>query len=157
MACSHLALIGECPAGVRVRFLLSSVRLTVGRHGDIVLPEPSVSRKHAVLIWNGDAWKVSDAGSRNGTFVNGVGIQRKFVVPGDVIKFGRVALTLVDTSDETSVDDAETFVPTMLSGVNDRAASLHGEGVRTLVGHSEPLKCAMQIAVRAAKNSGSTA
>lgn len=134
-----------------MRFLLSAVKMTVGRHGDIVLREPSVSRDHAVLIWNGDVWKVTDVGSRNGTFVNGVSVQRKFIVPGDVIKFGRVSLSLIDSANESNGDDAETCVPTTMI-VDPATLTPQGAGAQALVGRSEPLKCAMQIAARAAKS-----
>ena len=151
MACSNYVLVGECPLGTQVRILLSAAKMTVGRHGDIVLREPSVSRDHAVLIWNGDVWKVTDVGSRNGTFVNGVSVQRKFIVPGDVIKFGRVSLSLIDSANESNGDDAETCVPTTMI-VDPATLTPQGAGAQALVGRSEPLKCAMQIAARAAKS-----
>ncbi len=38
---------------------------------DIVLPDALVSRRHAELRWNPDAfWEIHDLGSRNGVFVN---------------------------------------------------------------------------------------
>lgn len=151
MSLPSQVLVGECPPGTQVRFLLSAVKMTVGRHGDIALREPSVSRDHAVLIWNGDVWKVTDVGSRNGTFVNGVSVQRKFIVPGDVIKFGRVSLSLIDSANEPNGDDAETCVPTTMP-VDPSTLTLHGAGAQALVGRSEPIKCAMQIAARAAKS-----
>lgn len=145
-------LVGECPSGTHVRFLLSAVKMTVGRHGDIALREPSVSRDHAVLAWNGDVWKVTDVGSRNGTFVNGISVQRKFILPGDVIKFGRVSLKLVDPAKENFSDDGETSAPTMLIKADAATMTPHGLGAQALVGRSEPLKHAMQIAARAAKS-----
>ena len=144
-------LTGECPPGTQVRFMLSAARMTVGRHGDVALHEPSVSRDHAILTWNGDVWNVTDAGSRNGTFVNGVSVQRKFVVPGDVIRFGRVSLRLLDPANDTA-DDAETCVPTMMIGAESATSAARGSGAQALVGRSESLKCAMQIAARAAKS-----
>ena len=152
MSCPNYVLVGECPPGTQVRFLLSTAKMTVGRHGDIVLREPSVSRDHAVLIWNGDVWKVTDVGSRNGTFVNGISVQRKFIVPGDVVKFGRVSLRLVDPENEGAGDDAETCVPTMLLSADPSVAATTGEGAQALIGRSDALKCAMQIAARAAKS-----
>jgi len=144
-------LVGECPQGTRVCFSLSSAKMTIGRHGDIVLREASVSRDHAVLTWNGDVWNVLDVGSRNGTFVNGVSVQRKFIVPGDVIKFGRVSLSLVDSANSVAGDDAETCALTMSSG-DPATFTPHGLGAQALVGRSESLKCAMQVAARAAKS-----
>ena len=152
MSLSNFVLVGECPKGIQVRYPLSAARLAVGRHGDIVLREPSVSRDHAVLTWNGDAWKVTDVGSRNGTFVNGVSVQRKFVMPGDVVRFGRTELRLVDTASETSDDDAVTCLATMKLGAEPTADIRDRASTQALVGRSEALKCAMQIAARAAKS-----
>lgn len=41
------------------------------RRSDLVVDEPEVSAKHALLRWTGSSWFVRDLGSRNGTFVNG--------------------------------------------------------------------------------------
>ena len=102
-----------------------------------------------MLTWNGDTWRVTDVGSRNGTFVNGVSVQRKLIVPGDVVKFGRVSLNLVDEAHLD--DDAETA--TLSSTLGEPATfSPHGAGALSLVGRSEALKSAMRLAVRAAKS-----
>lgn len=41
----------------------------------IRIVRPGISRKHAVASFDGTAWKVEDAGSRNGIFANGQRIQ----------------------------------------------------------------------------------
>lgn len=41
----------------------------------IRIVRPGISRKHAVVSFDGNAWKVEDAGSRNGIFVDGQRIQ----------------------------------------------------------------------------------
>jgi pSer/pThr/pTyr-binding forkhead associated (FHA) protein len=45
---------------------------TVGRDEDcvLILPETTVSRRHAELMWDGRGWWVEDAGSHNGTFLD---------------------------------------------------------------------------------------
>ena len=55
----------------------------------LVLHDPLVSPTHASLAWYGGAWVLSDA-STNGTFVNGVRIQRQELRPGNVIQLGSV-------------------------------------------------------------------
>ncbi len=55
-------------------------RVTMGRttNNDIVLEDASVSRFHAWLQLNDKgAWEVVDAGSRNGTFINGRRLSQK--------------------------------------------------------------------------------
>jgi pSer/pThr/pTyr-binding forkhead associated (FHA) protein len=55
--------------------------MSVGRSesNDVVIENPSVSRFHAVIHHDSrtQQWKVTDAGSRNGTHVDGVRIQRE--------------------------------------------------------------------------------
>jgi len=124
---TKLYLCGECPPGTRVSFPLSGEKLTVARYGDITLLDNSVSREHAVLTWSGDAWRVTDTGSRNGTFVNGVSVQRKLIFPGDVVKFGRVSLNLVDEAHLD--DDAATS-----TWADAASFALKGPGASALVG-----------------------
>lgn len=38
---------------------------------DLVIDDPRVSARHAILEWNGSGWSLSDLGSKNGTFVSG--------------------------------------------------------------------------------------
>jgi hypothetical protein len=59
------------------------------RECDCVLAEPSVSRRHAELRWDGRRWLLRDVGSRNGTRVNGVRVLEETEVgPGDRVSFG---------------------------------------------------------------------
>jgi nitrite reductase (NADH) large subunit len=46
--------------------------LVIGREGDgLRLDDPGVSRRHALIEPDGDGVRLTDLGSRNGTFVNG--------------------------------------------------------------------------------------
>jgi HD-GYP domain-containing protein (c-di-GMP phosphodiesterase class II) len=76
----------------------SDYLLRIGRQSnqDIVLPDPSVSRRHAEVFSDGPGWGVRDLASTAGTFVNGAR-----VAPGsqrlhsqDVIKCGNMSLTV---------------------------------------------------------------
>jgi pSer/pThr/pTyr-binding forkhead associated (FHA) protein len=62
----------------------------VGRavDNDLVFDDPSLSRKHARLINEGQQLEVEDLGSSNGTYVNGRRVGRAPVMPGDLIRFG---------------------------------------------------------------------
>jgi DNA-binding NtrC family response regulator len=63
-----------------------------GRLVEVRLPGKWLSSRHAVLHAAGSEWILEDAGSRNGTFVNGQRIERAVVREGDVIEAGRVFL-----------------------------------------------------------------
>lgn len=63
---------------------------------DICLPDDSkVSRRHARLEWNGQAWVVLDEDSTNGTFVNGERVTERELRAGDVLEIGDYRLRLL--------------------------------------------------------------
>jgi hypothetical protein len=61
----------------------------------IVLDDPTVSGEHAVLYLQDDSWYLRDAGSTNGTLVNGEDVVAPAPVqPGDLLTLGGVQLRL---------------------------------------------------------------
>lgn len=67
---------------------------TIGRHAGcaLVLDDPTVSRRHASLRFDGDRWLVRDLGSMNGTRVNGWRVEESPVAPGDTVRFGETVV-----------------------------------------------------------------
>jgi hypothetical protein len=81
--------------------------VTLGRasSNDVVIPDPSVSRKHALAKRGEDGvFLMRDAGSSNGTTVNGRSALARGHGPpselknGDNVQLGRVACTFVDAA-----------------------------------------------------------
>lgn len=72
------------------------VEVAIGRQdGDLVLEDPEVSRRHAVLRRSGASLIVEDLESTNGTFVNGERIESPTAVrPGDNVRVGRTTLEI---------------------------------------------------------------
>jgi adenylate cyclase len=64
------------------------VRVGRGVDNEVVLPDPSVSRRHAVLRREGDRWEVADLGSTNGVLLNRSRVQHAGVRAGDVLRIG---------------------------------------------------------------------
>jgi hypothetical protein len=101
------------------------VEMAIGRQdGDLVLEDPEVSRRHAVLRRSGGSVIVEDLDSTNGTFVNGERIQGPISVgAGDQVRVGRTTLEIEPDprADETIVSiplppDPESFPETPPSG-----------------------------------------
>ncbi|RNL19458.1 DUF2662 domain-containing protein [Slackia faecicanis] len=70
---------------------LATNRILVGREtgNDIVLNDLNVSRQHAQIAFEPQgAWVVTDLGSTNGTFVNGMPVTRRGLADGDRITLG---------------------------------------------------------------------
>jgi pSer/pThr/pTyr-binding forkhead associated (FHA) protein len=59
---------------------------------DVVLADPKVSREHARLECHGSACTVVDLGSANGTWLNGVRVQKGTLAPGDTLALGGFAV-----------------------------------------------------------------
>ena len=72
------------------RFFIDRPRLTIGRdpESDIFLNDMTVSRMHAVVELIGATVTVTDAGSLNGTYVNGVLVDSAVLEHGDAVQIG---------------------------------------------------------------------
>jgi hypothetical protein len=81
-----------------------SEELTVGRlpDNDLVVDDPSVSKRHAVLRWDNVARRctVRDLGSRNGTTINGDYVRdpNTLVSDGNMLSFGDAEFCFLDTN-----------------------------------------------------------
>ena len=76
--------------------------IVIGRSSDaeVVLMEDMVSRRHAILVIQGDKIHLEDRGSTNGTFVNGEKVSKAVVTKGDRILIGTSIMKVVEASDE---------------------------------------------------------
>ena len=63
-----------------------------GRGADVVLAEATISRAHAAIGFDSNAFFVQDLGSTNGTLVNGTKVDRQELKPGDEIRMGRLVI-----------------------------------------------------------------
>jgi sigma-B regulation protein RsbU (phosphoserine phosphatase) len=70
--------------------ILNRTPFTVGRKvdKDLVIADPRVSRDHAQIMQEEQAFFLVDLGSKHGTFVNGERIQRQKLERGDRLEFG---------------------------------------------------------------------
>jgi hypothetical protein len=74
-------------------FVLDQEQITLGRDpgNDIVINDPQVSRQHARITRQGNLMVIEDAGSTNGTFVDGVRLSGAHTLTNsDVIGLGDV-------------------------------------------------------------------
>jgi pSer/pThr/pTyr-binding forkhead associated (FHA) protein len=76
------------------KFFLDSDVVSAGRdpNSDIFLGDVTVSRKHAEIRRDGNEFSLVDAGSLNGTFVNGNRVESTRLSNGDEIQIGKFKL-----------------------------------------------------------------
>ncbi|MBM4398395.1 MAG: FHA domain-containing protein [Deltaproteobacteria bacterium] len=68
-------------------------RLGTDADMEVVLTDPYVSSHHATLVYNDEGlWNLSDAGSTNGTKVNGKRVMQAVVVDNDTLTIGHTVL-----------------------------------------------------------------
>lgn len=77
-------------AGNAREFIISKTPFTLGRQpeNDLVLLDNRISRQHARILGDGEAWTLEDAASRHGTYVNGERVEICQLKDGDVISLG---------------------------------------------------------------------
>ncbi len=64
--------------------------ITIGRHptNTIVVDIATVSAGHAIIEYTAEGYRITDRGSKNGTFVNGQRIEEVILKNGDIIRIG---------------------------------------------------------------------
>lgn len=72
--------------------------LTLGRGDDnaVVVRDPRASRQHARIIADGNDYAIEDAGSSNGTFVDGAQVRRSRLQSGQTVTIGDTLLKVVE-------------------------------------------------------------
>lgn len=82
------------------RFLLDGDDVTAGRHpdADIFLDDVTVSRKHARFVRNDQGYAIVDAGSLNGTYINGDRVDSVQLRHGSEVQIGKFRLTFYNSA-----------------------------------------------------------
>jgi pSer/pThr/pTyr-binding forkhead associated (FHA) protein len=81
-------------------------QITIGRgnNNDIQIDNLGVSKTHAKIIKNPDAYTVVDLNSTNGTILNDKQIKKANLAPQDILTIGKHTLSI------TSIDEAKASV-----------------------------------------------
>lgn len=81
---------------------LAKRAVSIGRDpgNDLVVSDPAVSRRHAVVEWTSGVCVVRDLGSDNGTFVNDIPVGRAVLLDQDEIRIGPARLLFVQNIED---------------------------------------------------------
>ena len=87
--------------------------IIIGRDEDcqLVMSDIAVSRRHARIAFEGDHFVLTDLSSGNGTFLNGVRIQKERLSPGDEIIIGERTLRFVELNEAPATSAAQPVPP----------------------------------------------
>jgi DNA-binding response OmpR family regulator len=131
MARATPGLLLQGPDGTKQRIALSQELTTLGRSDTcvVVILAPTVSRLHAHIELQHDRYVIFDAGSANGTFVNGERIATsRRLTTGDEIKLGTADVTLLFSDPEETLVALPSLQPDPLF-IDDNARVVKVYGV----------------------------
>ena len=124
----------QSPDGAEERFLMRQDVTTLGRSDScaVVIAHPIVSRLHARIELQHDRYLLFDAGSANGTFVNGARIEQGHQLStGDTIWLGSEDATLsFSDPEETLVMQASIKPPALYIDEDARTIKVHNIAVQ---------------------------
>jgi adenylate cyclase len=132
-----LALVVHHDGEERSVLLVGSEPVGIGRGlgNRLILPDPSVSRRHAEVRPDAEGWSVVDCGSTNGVAVNGVAVKEAPLRAGDRLRFGSVEVEVrqaAEPAEEGAADDLlnatilrrlEDLPPDLLTGTGPGLAA----------------------------------
>ena len=114
-------------------FELNQDEITIGRSDErtICLKDPTVSTLHCKVSRSGDKTVIADAGSTNGTKVNGTPLTSEYELQnGDIVRIGVFEL-LYDTEDKTmtmSIQKTQTGIDINAAGMTQTIKSVTNSG-----------------------------
>lgn len=92
---------GELPE--KIRFLKPRpYEIGRARHNDIALNEPSISKLHARIDYQGGRFFIEDAGSMHGVYVNATKVRRVELTPGAQVQLGNITLKFSPLGSESA-------------------------------------------------------
>lgn len=108
------------------RFDLDGPAISLGRvpTNTIQLHDTEVSREHAILEKEGDAYRFRDLGSSNGSYVNRLAVDEHLLNSGDQIQLGRTLLLYTGSSQEQT-DAGEHIDIVARSNQEDESRIVH--------------------------------
>lgn len=104
----ELVVAGGPAAGTRIPLAPGAHR--VGRDAAITIDDPSLSGEHLTITVDGDSVLVADAGSRNGTSVDGIRLgesEERPLAPGEVVQAGRSLFAVEERQPAPAAPDAD--------------------------------------------------
>jgi two-component system cell cycle response regulator len=100
---AYLVVLAGSSVGEMYKLTKEKTLLGRGETADVRLVDEGVSREHAQLLRKGEEVIIEDLGSTNGTFCNGIRVQRRVLAHGDKILLG--STTILKFSYQDKLDE----------------------------------------------------
>jgi len=100
---ARLRVIDGPDAGVEADLPAVGAVLGAERGCDVVLNDPSVSRRHCSVIPTTTGFTITDLGSKNGTTIDGVAITKVTAPPGVAVRLGKTLIQLLPADEPVAI------------------------------------------------------
>jgi DNA-binding NtrC family response regulator len=100
----RLVVVGGPSRDLEITLTKDTISIGSGADNDLVLADPTVSRRHCELQRFGDSFLLLDMKSTNGTLLDGTGIREAFVKPGSLIELGSSSIKVMSSSHKYTVE-----------------------------------------------------
>ena len=109
------------------RFAIGEHPVEIGRLTacEVSIDNESVSRKHARVWWTGQAYRVRDLGSTNGTYVNDVQVLERDLSDGDQVRIGRAIFKFMTGANVESAYHEEVYRLKTMDGLTQICNKTH--------------------------------
>ena len=106
--------------GEKFEFVQDSVLIGRSSRSDLVLRDSAVSAEHCRIHLEKDMVEIEDLGSKNGTFVNQLAVERSVLKSGDRIQLGRSELSIqLERLSSKEQADYILYPSVMIAGFNE--------------------------------------
>lgn len=119
----HAKLAYQTPDGVEQELLIDpATPITIGRHPEcaITVSQPSVSRRHAKVWFEGGVYCVEDLGSSNGTYINNQRVTKATLTDGSELRCGDFLMRFSMLADRVAVTPAPIQQPRVVGSLRPR-------------------------------------
>lgn len=122
----ELDILSGPDAGREVRLTLPSIKIGTAPDNDVMLRDRTVSRHHAEIRMTHEGLLLSDLGSTNGTFVNGLRVKEAFLGPDSTFRLGSTEIRIGTGTEERPYEIAQEGRLGSLVGATEPMRELYG-------------------------------
>jgi DNA-binding NtrC family response regulator len=114
---ARLRVIDGPDAGLEADLPPVGAVLGAERGCDVVLTDPSVSRRHCSVVPTATGFAITDLGSKNGTTIDGVAITKVTAPPGVAVRLGKTLIQLLPADEPVAIPPS----------TNDHFGAMYGD------------------------------
>ncbi len=100
---ARLRVLAGPDAGLELELPPVGVVIGADRGCDVALTDPSVSGRHCTVTPSATGFGVADLGSRNGTSIDGVAVQKVTAPPGVILRLGHTLIQLLPADEVVAI------------------------------------------------------